>query len=475
MRNLLTTASLFLFIYFLPAVSLCQFNNSELPFSINEDGAAPDSSAILDLQSAKKGLLMPRLAFSDILNISQPAEGLLVYDTDTKCVRIYISGNWECLCSKQVGNGASLPISGWSNNPLDEGWDTSIGVDSQDNVYTTSTTEDQEIRLIKYDSDGNYQWDIFERAQEMSNINIDQNDNVFTVGSFRSSHSPFDFNGTLIPGGPYPGGRFIAKTTADGLSTDLVYIDSGSDNVGSSMDENGNLTVAYINGSSLRVKRFDNNLNEIWSNSISLSTTSPWLGISDLILDPIGNVYVSGYHNNGLGSPNPANDPLGVHNIYVVKFANANGASQWYRSFIISSAPQYPTKLYYLQNRLVTLTSDAGQFYDRKYNLPNGTNASTMTISRSIGLRDIADYGSSSEIALSATENVNGVVERKILFYNPTTSNFTSSKILDFYPGLIEYNQSGTTLFGVGEGTQINGVIVNQGPDPTLVFKIQTN
>lgn len=50
--------------------------------SINADGSNPDNSAILDLKSDSKGLLVPRMQATDIANISNPARGLLVYQTD---------------------------------------------------------------------------------------------------------------------------------------------------------------------------------------------------------------------------------------------------------------------------------------------------------------------------------------------------------------------------------------------------------
>lgn len=49
---------------------------------INETGADPDNSAILDVDSKTKGLLIPRLKKADRLAIIKPANGLLIYQTD---------------------------------------------------------------------------------------------------------------------------------------------------------------------------------------------------------------------------------------------------------------------------------------------------------------------------------------------------------------------------------------------------------
>lgn len=42
----------------------------------------PNNSSILDIESSDKGILVPRLSTSDISSISNPATGLLVYNTD---------------------------------------------------------------------------------------------------------------------------------------------------------------------------------------------------------------------------------------------------------------------------------------------------------------------------------------------------------------------------------------------------------
>ncbi len=50
--------------------------------SINEDGSTPDNSAILDVKSTNKGVLIPRMTEAQRTAIGSPANGLLVYQTD---------------------------------------------------------------------------------------------------------------------------------------------------------------------------------------------------------------------------------------------------------------------------------------------------------------------------------------------------------------------------------------------------------
>ncbi len=62
--------------------------------AINTTGNAPDSSAILDLQSTDKGLLLPRLTATERDMISNPATGLLVFITDNAQFQFYNGTSW---------------------------------------------------------------------------------------------------------------------------------------------------------------------------------------------------------------------------------------------------------------------------------------------------------------------------------------------------------------------------------------------
>jgi uncharacterized protein (TIGR02145 family) len=61
---------------------------------INDDGSAPASSAILDIKSSDKGLLIPRLTTSRIFNISGPLAGLIVYNTDSLDIWCFDGTQW---------------------------------------------------------------------------------------------------------------------------------------------------------------------------------------------------------------------------------------------------------------------------------------------------------------------------------------------------------------------------------------------
>ena len=70
--------------------------------SINEDGSNPDASSILDVKSADKGMLIPRMDSASKNAISNPAIGLLVYDTDTQTFWYYDNSQWNEIGTAQA-------------------------------------------------------------------------------------------------------------------------------------------------------------------------------------------------------------------------------------------------------------------------------------------------------------------------------------------------------------------------------------
>lgn len=67
--------------------------------AINTDGTAANSSAILDVKSTNKGVLIPRLTKTERNAIVSPANGLLVYqnDNDTSGFYFYKLNKWVLL------------------------------------------------------------------------------------------------------------------------------------------------------------------------------------------------------------------------------------------------------------------------------------------------------------------------------------------------------------------------------------------
>ena len=62
--------------------------------SINTNGATPDNSAMLDITSTDRGLLIPRMTAAQRLAITSPANGLMVFQTDVpRGIYAYFAAN----------------------------------------------------------------------------------------------------------------------------------------------------------------------------------------------------------------------------------------------------------------------------------------------------------------------------------------------------------------------------------------------
>ncbi|NOY51903.1 MAG: hypothetical protein GXO88_15230 [Chlorobi bacterium] len=74
--------------------------------SINTNGIAADASSMLDISSNAKGILIPRHTTAQRTGISSPANGLLVYDTDTDSFWHFDSANggWVEIISSATSN-----------------------------------------------------------------------------------------------------------------------------------------------------------------------------------------------------------------------------------------------------------------------------------------------------------------------------------------------------------------------------------
>src|SRR5947208_1409060 len=62
--------------------------------SVGINNNAPDSSAILDVKSSDKGMLIPRTSSTSRVAIVNPAKGLLLYDTTTSSFWFYSGAAW---------------------------------------------------------------------------------------------------------------------------------------------------------------------------------------------------------------------------------------------------------------------------------------------------------------------------------------------------------------------------------------------
>lgn len=88
---------------------------------INTTNTPPDASAMLDVSSTVKGVLVPRMTTLQKNNLPNKSDGLLVYDTDLKQFSYYKSftggtslGYWQ-----DFGNPPTTPSSVWNTTGND--------------------------------------------------------------------------------------------------------------------------------------------------------------------------------------------------------------------------------------------------------------------------------------------------------------------------------------------------------------------
>ncbi|MCC5924542.1 MAG: DUF1566 domain-containing protein [Crocinitomicaceae bacterium] len=103
---------------------------------INETGATPNNSAILDVESDNKGVLIPRMNNAQMNAISSPSEGLLIFNTKTKCFHYFDGTAWDAMCG--INNGGGSGGSGGSGGlgcgyaigDNFNGWGTVVAIDA---------------------------------------------------------------------------------------------------------------------------------------------------------------------------------------------------------------------------------------------------------------------------------------------------------------------------------------------------------
>src|SRR5689334_3155871 len=83
---------------FLFFVSFIIIHSLAAQIGINTSGSAPDPSAGLDVSFNNKGFLPPRLSTTERDAISNPVNGLQIFNTTTNCIEYYVNGSWYSLC-----------------------------------------------------------------------------------------------------------------------------------------------------------------------------------------------------------------------------------------------------------------------------------------------------------------------------------------------------------------------------------------
>lgn len=183
--------------------------------AINADSSLPDPSAILDLKSGNKGLLVPRMTLAQRNAIAVPAIGLLIYQTDnTPGFYCYDGAAWGAV--KGSGGSGTGTGNNWSLN----GTDISNSNTGNVGVNTTNPIKNQ-LQIGDMGSAG-FNGNQFALGNGNAAFAIGQTDTYTQLASstnmslMSKGGTGFVGIGTLQPQNKFQIGNFGGSTFSDG-------------------------------------------------------------------------------------------------------------------------------------------------------------------------------------------------------------------------------------------------------------------
>ncbi|AWH86077.1 hypothetical protein HYN59_13570 [Flavobacterium album] len=166
-----------------------------------------NASAVLEMESTDKGMLLPRMTASQRDAISNPSNALLIYNTSEDCINIYnaASSSWKSICSNEAEGTADFSV------------DCSTLVVS--GTYATGTALDPETNYIT----------VSVNVAELGTYNIVSN----AAGMFFSAIGTFTTLGTqdiVLVGQGYPlvsGTNFVSLQVNNSICTTVINVTTG--------------------------------------------------------------------------------------------------------------------------------------------------------------------------------------------------------------------------------------------------------
>ncbi|MEM6262036.1 MAG: tail fiber domain-containing protein [Bacteroidota bacterium] len=196
--------------------------------SINDTGSAPDSSAMLDVQSTEKGLLMPRMTSEQRDAITDPAAGLMIYNVEDSCFNYYTGEAWIVDCGRTdtrsgrvmagIGTGSDIAYAVATdvdgNSYIGGGFRETFSFG--DSTVTIPRNKNEDLFLIKVSPANEVLW-LFHAGRTssewISGIEVDANGDVYICGEGVNS---FDLGGFTIQKAPWGRMGFVAKMNSSG-------------------------------------------------------------------------------------------------------------------------------------------------------------------------------------------------------------------------------------------------------------------
>ena len=158
--------------------------------AVNTSGNDPDASAMLDISSTSKGILIPR---TTIGNVSSPATGLLIYDTSLESLMFYDGASWVTLRTVLE----------------DKDSNTKIQVEESDN-------ED----IIRMDVGGTEVMTLEKTSNNYPRLNLPNGNENTIIGNFAGNSLTTGYNNIMI-------GRDAGKFVSTGNRNVFIGFDAG--------------------------------------------------------------------------------------------------------------------------------------------------------------------------------------------------------------------------------------------------------
>ncbi|MBK8492712.1 MAG: hypothetical protein IPL49_17955 [Saprospirales bacterium] len=183
---------------------------------INQDNSAADPSAMLDVKSSDKGMLIPRMTTAQRNAIASPATGLLVYDETTGGFG-FTTARWQDLSADADadptnelelpaggGNGQILTADGndgvsWSDVPI------SNIISDADNDTKIQVEKNPDEDIIRFQAAG----------KEVAHISV----STLNSGTIETGTSGLFYSNTTTPGWQ----SFTATADAQIISIEILY------------------------------------------------------------------------------------------------------------------------------------------------------------------------------------------------------------------------------------------------------------
>jgi hypothetical protein len=262
---------------------------------INNTNSTPDASAMLDVNSTDKGILVPRMTTTQRAAIANPATGLLVFDNTSTSFWFYNGTAWTELGSDNLGNHIAtnnVQVDGnWLSNDgdnegiyIDSDGNVGIGTNTPTSLFQAQTSSTvTETSLAKFTT-GNG------RSLEILQPNLSHIDNAFTL--FTNNAFEFRVDGyqplTLDAYG-LVGVNTLAPQEELHVTGNIRMVD-GNEQLGYILASDANGTASWTDPSSLTESTFSVVNNVVLPNTNLIDESTDDFVFGSTQIDDDGNI-----------------------------------------------------------------------------------------------------------------------------------------------------------------------------------------